>query len=240
MPKYTTSFKPAWLENDLYKSWLQQTSATKAYCRLCAKSIDVCNMGEAAIKSHMKSSKHVQLDNKSSGCMTVASLFKKAVVPTVTPSPSAAAASQLEVTAVAEKSSLPCPGPSTSKLPQAQTTMKTHVTSEQTLSAEILWALKAVCSHYSFNSCADISSHFYRMFPDSEIAKKLSCGPDKMAYMVSFGLGPYFHELLKAKLKSLDDGFILLFDEALNRELSKKQMDIHVRHWDDDKVNNYF
>ena len=56
-----------------------------------------------------------------------------------------------------------------------------------------------------------------------------------MAYIVSFGLGPHFMELLKDKVKTVEDGFVLLFDESLNRELNKKQMDMHVRFWDADK-----
>ena len=107
------------------------------------------------------------------------------------------------------------------------------------LTTEILLALKALSAHFSFNSCAHISELFTRMFPDSEIAKKITCGSDKIAYMVTFGLGPHFQDLLKRRLNS-SDGFVLLFDESLNRELNKKQMDIHVRYWYGNQVSTYF
>ncbi|KAK0067710.1 hypothetical protein Bpfe_002551, partial [Biomphalaria pfeifferi] len=126
--------------------------------------------------------------------------------------------------------------PTISTSTQAQSSIKSHVTTEETINAEILWALKVVCSHYSFNSCHDIADYFALMFPDSNIAKKMSCGKDKISYLVSFGLGPYFQDLLKVKLKTVNDGFVLLYDESLNRELNKKQMDMHVRYWDTDKV----
>ena len=38
--------------------------------------------------------------------------------------------------------------------------------------AEILWALKTVKSHFSYNSATDITDVFRAMFPDSTIAQK--------------------------------------------------------------------
>lgn len=38
--------------------------------------------------------------------------------------------------------------------------------------AEIRWVIKMIMSHYSFNSCPDISAIFGQMFPESEIAKR--------------------------------------------------------------------
>lgn len=45
----------------------------------------------------------------------------------------------------------------------------------------------------SFNSLQNKSKMYERMFPDSAIAKKITCGPTKVGYMVSFALGPYFN-----------------------------------------------
>ncbi|KAJ4945774.1 hypothetical protein JOQ06_023452 [Pogonophryne albipinna] len=69
------------------------------------------------------------------------------------------------------------------------------------------------------------------MFPDSEIAKKFACGKDKTGYIVRFGLAPYFKEQL---VNSINPGpFVLMFDESLNQATKKKQMDVHIRYWDD-------
>ena len=44
------------------------------------------------------------------------------------------------------------------------------------LKAEILWTLKLITSHYSFNSSKDTSHLFSAMFPDSHIAQQFPCG----------------------------------------------------------------
>ena len=55
--------------------------------------------------------------------------------------------------------------------------MDKSVTRDETLKAEILWALKAIMSHYSYKSCEGT------MFPDSRIASQFSCGEKKCAYL---------------------------------------------------------
>lgn len=44
---------------------------------------------------------------------------------------------------------------------------------------------------------------------------------------------------MKEKVKSAD-GYVLLFDESLNQELQKKQMDFHVRIWNHNKVETRY
>lgn len=67
-----------------------------------------------------------------------------------------------------------------------------------------------------------------QIFPDSDITRKFICGEKKASYLTCFGIAPHFKSLLKEKVKS-SDGYVLLFDESLNHELQKKQMDFHVR-----------
>ena len=64
--------------------------------------------------------------------------------------------------------------------------------SETVTRAEIRWAFEMVKQHWSVNSCSDISERFKCMFEDSEIMKKFSVGKKKAAYMIIFGLPPYF------------------------------------------------
>ena len=55
--------------------------------------------------------------------------------------------------------------------------------SSQKQKAEIVWAIKVLCSSYSNNSCFDVSQVFKCMFPDSEIAKSFELGADKLKYV---------------------------------------------------------
>ena len=105
--------------------------------------------------------------------------------------------------------------------------------------AEIFWALKSVMSHFSYNSAHDITDVFKAMFPDSIIAQHMSCGPTKLSYLISFGIAPYFMDLL---LKELKDApcFVISFDESFNEELEKEQMDFIVRYFKDGEVKSRY
>ena len=111
--------------------------------------------------------------------------------------------------------------------------MTNFVTNSTVNDSEILWSLKVVMQHLSFNSCKDLSNTFQLMFPDSAIAKKFILSPAKVAYTIVHGLAPYFSENL---LQSLQDCtfFVACFDEALNKIAQRGQMDIVVRFWDND------
>ena len=77
------------------------------------------------------------------------------------------------------------------------------------------------------------------MFPDSIIAQHMSCGPTKLSYLISFGIAPYFMDLL---LKELKDApcFVISFDESFNEELEKEQMDFIVRYFKDGEVKSRY
>ena len=50
--------------------------------------------------------------------------------------------------------------------------------------AEILYAVKCVMSHFSFNSSTDITYIFQAMFPDSAIAQKMKFGSNRLSYLI--------------------------------------------------------
>ncbi|XP_041865027.1 uncharacterized protein LOC121654791 [Melanotaenia boesemani] len=78
------------------------------------------------------------------------------------------------------------------------------------------------------------------MFTDSDIAKSFTCGKDKTAYVIGFGIAPHFKKVL---IKSVNDAgpYVLMFDESMNQSLKQKQLDIHIRFWKDDRVmSSYF
>ena len=68
------------------------------------------------------------------------------------------------------------------------------------------------------------------MFPDSQIARKFACGEQKAGYCCVFGLAEHFKKLLQ---DSFSRPFVALFDERLNTKMQEKQMDAHVRFWND-------
>lgn len=119
--------------------------------------------------------------------------------------------------------------------------MDSWVRNNDTWRAEILWTLKSVTSHYSNKSAEDNSTLFQLMFPDSVIAKSFACGEKKTSYMVNYGIAPYVKLQLLEKVKT-DSGYVLLFDESLNKQLQLKQMDVHIRFLDSvaNKVTTHY
>lgn len=116
---------------------------------------------------------------------------------------------------------------------------------DEVLTAEILWAMMTVVSHYQYsvNSSEKTSNLFQKMFPDSVIAQKLKCGKTKCAYFIQFGLANFFKEDLCSKVLKLGAVFVVCFDESLNKVLQEEQMDLHLRFWDSELnkvVTRYF
>jgi hypothetical protein len=98
--------------------------------------------------------------------------------------------------------------------------------------AEIIWALNSVMSHTSLRGSANAAHLFPLMFPDSEIASRFQMKKDKAAYIVSYGLGPYFQNELSSMVQKCDH-YAISFDESLNKVAQEGQMDIVVRFWDE-------
>ena len=102
------------------------------------------------------------------------------------------------------------------------------IISQEVLHAEVLLVIGVITSHYSFSSCKDISPLFSKMFADSSILQSFSFGATKCAYLVCFGICPYFLELLVEKIRAVKY-YTLSFDESLNQINQKKQMDMIVK-----------
>ena len=74
------------------------------------------------------------------------------------------------------------------------------------------------------------------MFPDSFIAKSFKMGPDKLRYVVNFGLPPYFKTALEQQVKN-SECISVSFDDSLNNVMQDSEMDIVVWYFDtSDKV----
>ena len=76
-------------------------------------------------------------------------------------------------------------------------------------------------------------------FQDSKIAQQWSCGATKLSYLITFGIAPYFKELLLTELTEASC-FVLSFDESFNPELQQEQMDFVVRYFAQDMVKTRY
>ena len=96
--------------------------------------------------------------------------------------------------------------------------------------------LKNVSCHYSYHSSEKINKLFQAMFPDSSIASNFQCGETKTAYIAAYGLAPFFKNQLVSQINSLSmPQFVYVFDESLCEATQTKQMDCHVRFWNDSR-----
>lgn len=128
-------FQDAWLSDPQYNKWIERgSSSSEAKCKACKKTFAVQNMGEAAVKSHMKSKKHVDAVKDESSNASLRNFLP-------------AVGSQRGSHEVG-RSEQPCSS--------GAGDIRNYVASNETLAAEVLWALKVILSHYSYKSCEDI------------------------------------------------------------------------------------
>ena len=152
------------------------------------KDVDISSMGESALTSHLKGKKHQRLTSQKRSLESVPGFFGVF---------SQRPATTSDGVKVVSKSASPESGKhnklnSTKSIFASSSVMEKSVTCDETLKAEILWALKAMISHYSYKSCEGTSKLFQAMFPDSRIASQFSRGEKKCAYLICFGLAPHF------------------------------------------------
>ena len=93
--------------------------------------------------------------------------------------------------------------------------------------------MKVSHSNYSYRSCDDLPSLFKKMFPGNVVAENFTMSKSKVSYLISDGLGPYFRSDLCSKV-SASPGYVIQYDETANSQI-RKQCDILVRYWSEDK-----
>ena len=92
---------------------------------------------------------------------------------------------------------------------------------DEVLTAEILWAMKVVSSHYSVASSEKTSDLWQRMLPGSAIAQNFKSGRSKCSYLIQFGLVVFYKEDLASKMFQPGTIFVACFDESLNKVLQQ-------------------
>jgi len=210
-----TRFSDQWLSNPLFASWLGKDvqSLQRFRCCLCGGTYELGNMGKQALFSHMRGKKHdlkVQLSVKAK--KEQPTLTARHFLPLTTKSndtvsstsaPSTSGSKKVSQTATKNDDShdtvdfqelrVPSPPPvEEAQSSKHATGMASFVSRDDVLTAEILWAIKTVMSHYSCSSSAHTDMLFKRMFPDSQIACRFACGETKCSYLIRFGLAPFF------------------------------------------------
>ena len=224
MSKKQTYFSDTWLTDLQFSVWVtKSTDSKKAYCKL--------NMGVKALTSHAKSEKHLKRIKEME---SVQHFFNKKLTSEPQQTNNQTITNETQQPLCEPHQDPSCAPPVLPKKVSMQQTLTASVLDSTSLKAEIVWALKSVMSGYSNNSSSDMNATFQTVFPDSNIAKQYQMGPDKLKYVVNWGLAPYFKDLLIediSKAKYLSVGF----DESLNKITQSCQMDLMVRYWD---VNN--
>ena len=63
-PHSKSTFQESWFCNPKYSLWISKDGSnhSKAYCKLCHKSIDLKSGGSFALESHQKGQKHQELE----------------------------------------------------------------------------------------------------------------------------------------------------------------------------------
>lgn len=239
--KYSTKFSDQWLDLGAHSTWtwLQKVPGddTKARCTMCKTNFDVSNMGISAIVSHEKGKKHRGFVGSVCSSHTVHSFVLPAQpIPTTSHArPLADSTATSDISSGTTADSKPkLPDVSTVEPTTSTTAIRSNLSSflnkDAVARAEILWALNGVMSHASLRSSSNAAELFKLMFPDSDIASRFAVHKDKLAYIVTYGLGPYFQQKLVDVVKGCPF-YAISFDESLNKVAQKGQMDIIVRFW---------
>ena len=209
-------FNLLWLQDSKFCDWLMPCASDvhKAHCKYCKRDFTVTTMGITAVNSHLKSDKHKKLAN----IINQNASIKKSYA-SVSDQPKASSATSCGTESV-------------------RTTCDNYIKKNDVLSSEIWWVLRSVTRNYSFRSNEDAGFIVQKMFPGNAIAEKFSCGETKSMYLSCYGLAPYFLSLMENKVKQNE--YVMLFDESLNKNLQKKQLDIHLRFWQEGEVHSRY
>ena len=116
----------------------------------------------------------------------------------------------------------------TAQVPHPTGTVKEILTRNDVTNAEILWCLKMVDKHFSYNSCSDLANLFQCMFAGSEVAQHFLLGKTKCKYLILYRIVPYCKSELLKYINSLPF-FFLLFEKGLNSVLQKCKMNVNIR-----------
>ena len=216
-PHSKSTFQESWFGNPKYSLWVSKdgSNPSKALCKLCHKAIDLKSGGSFALDSHKKGQKHQELEKaRKTNAMGLFVSSQSSTSAKEGPLSPQSTSNSSEVRSTEQKQ------------------LSSFIIDENTLNAEILWCLNVVKSHHTFRSCDPLKNLFKVMFPDSAVPEKFSLGKDKARYMIIYGIAPAFKQKLRSMINT-SPWYSVSFDESLNKEQQKCQMDVNIRYWND-------
>ena len=240
-----TSLKEEWLDKmdtngDSPRLYVQKTSSYTFKCLWCqTKDLSVDNIGRVAIVQHAKTKKHRDLANIRMGRVPNQVLFN--VLDDVNEDETGTTNNNEDEGQDVEEERSAGPNKSVrrgiqdyfkrSEEPVAEVAcpaLKMNL-DNKAVKAEIKIALKAVEADWSYSSLDNISEFLVEIAPDSQILRKVQMKSSKLSYVISHGLGPYFHEILVKDLEQAPS-FTLGLDSATTKQLGlSKSLDFKVR-----------
>ena len=235
-------FQESWILEPEFEGWLRRGSSNSyAHCHYCMKEFSVKGRGITQIKQHAAGLGHaakVKAQKKQINPLT--SFFQpsgssKTAIQTSSFPPKSNSNESNENSAVVAATLNSTPSNATTSLTVQSFILPPQSLRDNTTRAEILFALKMVSSHSSFNEADNLTKLVSVAFPDSEIAKNFKLNPSKAAYVITHGLGPYFIREIN-KILSSCNFFVAQFDEAFNAVSQKGQMDLHIRFVDSNGI----
>ena len=203
-------FSNLWLQKSPYKEWLREVKGDKhkARCIVYMKDVDISSMGESAPTSHLKGKKHQTLTSQKRSSARVPDFFGVSSQPPATKSDDAKVVSKSASSESGEHSKLNVTKSTASS--SGSSVMEKSVIRDESLKAEILWALKAIMSHHSYKSCEGTS--------------QFSCG-EPLLLSASGASQKYSSYLDEQKRKKTSEGVELKRKELVNEldELKKEK-----------------
>ena len=215
-----TTYKETWKTS---YPWVEPVSHNRlsARCKWCKTSIDVSSMGASALRNHSTVKKHKDLAAVVMNSQQLGFTPKStSTAPTSTAPTSTAPVQKASNTATVE-----------TRTDHAEVKSKNPFNKEAVTRAELIWIYRLVDSNHSFSSNNNVSQTLKQMFPDSVIAENFKLCETKSQYVLNFALAPLSDMVLKRSISESTPGYVILFDESLNNDLQKKQLDFHVRIW---------
>ena len=207
-----------WFSDEKYLKWIgKPPSPTEARSLVCKKNFDISLMGVSALALDVSRKKH---QSKLSG--KISSVDIRLLLGASNKSEKSEA-SDKQTSLTDEQTS-----------PKEKAMDKIIINQENTLNAEILWCLRLVLTHESYNSCNDLAPLFQRIFAGHEVAEHFSLGKIKSRYTILYGIAPELKKMLLHDV-NYSSFFSISFDESLNSELQMCQMNTALRFWNEKK-----
>jgi len=228
MPRQT-QFSEQWLDQmdankHILRSWCKKDDKDifAAHCILCFKKVPCGNMGLRQVLQHASGAKHKEI-----ACRRFSTTEKHLVV---LEHSTASKANEESASGSRSNTSGHMTHIKSSNSGAVSSVAVAKSYKEQVITSEILWALKIVEKDLAFSVCDGIKDLFRLMFPSDPIARDFTCGPNKVSYLITHGLAPYFKELLLQDIRKSSTGYTIHYDETTTSQV-KKQMDIIIRFW---------